>query len=327
MNRIVIVFFVLCLCVGSANGNSAEQKLALLESAVAGDQDAQFLLAESYREESIEMGILFGDLPRLSKAVHWYEQAAQKGHLQSRYALLEIYNDPIDQAFDQADPEWQKKWFLLAEKMAKEGDQNAQVKLADYHSRERYFENTDVGQCIKQAVYWYSQVLEGLGTGQEIVYATVDITEKITRMDIETKITKLGDLNPEVEEKKKKEKFLLNNDIKRGSLESVIKLGDIWSTGKDENLSMAVKSYLYAAEKNNPEAQIKLARLRYQQASAPDDYYEAYLWAMAAAAGNNMSAQTLLLKIKEKIKEQIPAEHMPQFEADIKKAIKRLGRQ
>jgi hypothetical protein len=59
------------------------------------------------------------------------------------------------------------------------------------------------------------------------------------------------------------------------------------------------------------------------QARATDDYREAYFWAMAAAAGKNMSAETLLLKIKE----QIPAEHLPQFEAVVKKEIKRLGRQ
>ena len=108
-----------------------------------------------------------------------------------------------------------------------------------------------------------------------------------------------------------------------GSLESVIKLGDIWSTGKDQNLSMAIKSYLYAAKKNNPEAQIKLARLRYQQARVTDDYYDAYFWAMAAAADNNMSVQPLLLKIMEKI----PAEHLAQIEAVAKKGIKRLERQ
>ena len=86
---------------------------------------------------------------------------------------------------------------------------------------------------------------------------------------------------------------------------------------------MAVKSSLYAVEKNNPEAQLKLARLGYQQAREFNDYYEAYFWAMPAAAGKNMSAQTLLLKIREKI----PAEHLAQFEAVVKKGIKRLERQ
>ncbi len=86
---------------------------------------------------------------------------------------------------------------------------------------------------------------------------------------------------------------------------------------------MAVKSSLYAAEKNNPEAQLKLARLGYQQAREFNDYYEAYFWAMPVAAGKNMSAQTLLLKIREKI----PAEHLAQFEAVVKKGIKRLERQ
>lgn len=320
MNRIVIIVFVLCLCVGSASGNSAEKKLALLESAVAGDQDAQFSLAEIYKEESEEMGFFDRDMALLGKAVHWYEQAAQTGHRQSRYVLLEIYNDP----FVEIDSGWQKKWFLLAGKMAKEGDKNAQIKLAEYYSRELYFENTDVVQCIKQAVYWYSQGLEGLGTGQEIVYGTGGINpRKITRWDIETEITKLGDLNPEAEEKKKKVKFLLENAIESGSLEAVIKLGDIWSTGKDENFSMAVKSYRYAAKKNNAEAQIKLARLRYQQPRELDDYREAYFWAMAAAAGKDMSAQALLLKIMEKI----PAEHLAQLEAAAKKGIKRLERQ
>ncbi len=320
MNRVVIVFFVLLLCLGSASGNSADQKLALLESAVAGDQDAQFSLAEIYREESEEMSLIYRDIALLSKAVHWYEQAAQTGHRQSRYALLYIYNDP----FDQAGPEWQKKWFLLAEKMAKEGDQNAQIKLAEYYSGERFFENTDVGQCIEQAVYWYSQVLEGLGPGQDIVYVNGIFTpKKITRRDIETEITRLDDLNPEVEEKKKKAKFLLENAIESGSLEAVIKLGDTWSTGKDQNLPMAIKSYLYAAKKNDPEAQVKLARIRYQQAGEMDDYYEAYFWAMAAAAGKNMTARPLLLKIMEKL----PAEHMAELEAAAKKGIKRLGRQ
>ncbi len=317
MNRIVIVFFVLLLCVGSASGNSADQKLALLESAVAGDQDAQFSLGEIYREESEEMGFIDRDIALLNKAVYWYEQAAQTGHQQSRYALLNIYNDPLVGS----DPEWQSKWFLLAEKMAKEGDQTAQIKLAEYYRIKRYFENTDVEECIKQAVYWYSQVLKGMGPGQDIVYVNGIFTpKKITRSDIETEIADLDKLDPGIEEKKKKAKFLLENAIESGSLESVIKLGDIWSTGKDQNLPMAIKSYLYAAKKNNPEAQIKLARLRYQQAREMDDYCEAYFWAMAAAAGKNIAAQPLLLKIVEKL----PQEHMAALEAEAKKGIKRL---
>ncbi len=56
---------------------------------------------------------------------------------------------------------------------------------------------------------------------------------------------------------------------------------------------------------------------------AMDDYCEAYFWAMAAVAGNNMAARPLLLKIVEKL----PPEHLAALEAEAKKGIKRLGRQ
>lgn len=144
-------------------------------------------------------------------------------------------------------------------------------------------------------------------------------TKKITRQEIEAEITRLKKMDPESEEKQSKMDSLLYSTRKSGSLKALVDLGDIWATpnSPDKNIKMAMKAYSYAAEKNHPEALVKLAQLKFQLAEGLRDYQEAYFLALAAAMGEEPSAPALLSKIAEKL----PTVDLPAMEADMKKEI------
>jgi TPR repeat protein len=318
MKRFVIVLSMLFLWAGTAGAVESDDKLSLLESAVEGDQNAQFDLAELYAEEAQEYNIIAPDMTLLEKAVHWYEKAAEKGHKPSQSALLDIYDFP----YEDENPQWQKKWFILANTLASEGDRKAQFILGKHYSQ-AYNCDTDLKQCLDKAIHWYSRILKGLPSKQTTVFERYEVTTgAVTRQHIEILIARLKTRDTDTEEKQAKMDLLLSNAKETGSMKALIGLGDTWFNpfNNDQNIEMAAKAYKYAAEKNNPEAQIKFARLLYQHAKDRFDYQDAYFWAMAATMAQIPKAPELLSQIEKKFS----SEHLTAMEADAKKGIKRL---
>jgi TPR repeat protein len=159
-------------------------------------------------------------------------------------------------------------------------------------------------------------------SGEETVFSFFEFGKKITRQDIEEKISYLKAMDPEAEEKRARMEVLLYSARQSDSQKDLVALGDRWSDPKspDHHIEMAKKAYQYAAEKNHPEAQLKLASLLYRQAKEVRDYANAYFWAKAAVMNGNKGASELLSKAREKL----PAEHLPAIEAEIKEALKML---
>ena len=97
-----------------ATGSQDAQKLlvdALTPSAEAGDVESMSLVSEAYRS-------LSGD-ENLHEAYVWAKKAADAGHLQSRYKLIDL-----------AEP---KEALKVCESLAKEGRSNAMFRLACMH--------------------------------------------------------------------------------------------------------------------------------------------------------------------------------------------------
>ncbi|BBO66651.1 hypothetical protein DSCA_05810 [Desulfosarcina alkanivorans] len=322
MKPVVVFFSILFFWAAAAGAVDRDEKLSLLESAVAGDTEAQFRLAQVYKDEAEAEDLFEPDMRILEKAVHWYEQAASNGHRPSALALLDIY----DGFYGEEKASWPEKWVLLAQKMAAAGDRIAQFKLAGHYERQRNSEGADLRQCIARASDWYTRLLQGLPPDQAVVFQPYEIGLKaITRKDIETRLARINALDPQIEEKKKKLALLYASAVESGRLTDLIQLGDRCAreNSTDQEVDMAIASYRRAAERNSVEAQIKLARLRYRLARDPHDYQEAYFWAMAAAMGNEPTAPELLARIAE----NLPAEQLPAMEAEATEAITRLQRQ
>jgi len=316
MKRFILVLSIVFVWVGSAWAVDSEKKVNLLEAAVEGNTTAQFELAEIYEEEAREYDMFEPDMDLLKKAVHWYEKAAAKGHTPSQHALLGIYIYPYDEA---SPSEWPGKWLPLIKTMAAEGDRKAQYNLAQHYSFPHNCD-TQFRECLDKAISLYAGLLKDLPPGETTVFKMFEIsTKKITRQEIEAEITRLKKMDPESEEKQSKMDSLLYSTRKSGSLKDLVDLGDIWATpnSPDKNINMAMKAYSYAAEKNHPEALVKLARLKFQLAEDLRDYQEAYFLALAAAMGEEPSAPALLSKIAEKL----PTVDLPAMEADMKKEI------
>ncbi len=321
MKRVVIVLLMLFLWMGTAGAVDTDGKVALLESAVEGDQNAQFELAEIYAEEAQDYDFINPDMTLLGKAVYWYEKAAEKGHKPSQSALLDIYDFP----YEDKNPQWQKKWFILTNTLADEGDRKAQFILGRHYSYRNNCD-TDLKQCLDKSIYWYSKVLKGLPPEQSTVFKRFEVTpDTVTRQYIEVLIARLKARDTDAEEKQAKMDLLFSNAKESGSMKAVIELGDTWSNpfNNDQNIEMAKKAYRYAAEKNNPEAQMKFAGLLYQHAEDRFDYQDAYFWAIAATMAEIPNAPELLSKIEKKL----PSEHLPAMKAEAREGMKRLRRE
>lgn len=195
MFRFAIVLCVLLLGLAApAMATEAKQKLALLESAVAGDANAQYELAVIYEEEAYDASEdPFEPEPELwKKVLHWYEAAAAQGHGGARQALLHHgYNSTAGEEED-------LKWFKLANKMAESGDKYAQYRLAEIYYAKNLGEAMNAGdgpvrsESAELAIHWYGRLLEGLNPGETVILSLFETLDReVTVDDVKKKLAYL----------------------------------------------------------------------------------------------------------------------------------------
>ncbi|MGE4545679.1 MAG: hypothetical protein AB7D06_16425 [Pedobacter sp.] len=183
--------FVLILCIlfwGAAipaMAGEAEHKLALLESAVAGDANAQYELAMIYEEEAYDQSEdPFEPEPELwEKVRHWCEAAADQGHFEAKRALLQRGYDST------SSEEESDKWFKLANEMAKSGDKVAQYLLAEIYFARSLGDAMDAGDGLARsdsaepAIRWYSRLLDGLNPGETVILSKLETFDREVTVD------------------------------------------------------------------------------------------------------------------------------------------------
>ena len=192
MNLVKFVVLVLCLLWAvPSSANNAEQKLVLLESAVKGDAKAQYQLALIYEEEAIDAtGDYFEPDPKLwRKAIHWFEAASDQGHLKAKETLLARIYRPARNAEEEV------KWLRLGTKMAESGHKYAQYLLAEF-----YFAKSVGGRLcdfdpFEPAIYWYSKLLDGLDTGEKVIFSrVVTLGKEVAVADVQWHLNYLKEL-------------------------------------------------------------------------------------------------------------------------------------
>jgi TPR repeat protein len=186
MYRFVLILCILSLgLVTPAMAVDTGRKLALLESAVAGDANAQYELAMIYEEEAYEQSEdPFEPEPELwGKVRHWCEAAADQGHSEAKLALLQRVYDPS------LGEEESRKWYKLAHEMAERGDKVAQYQLAEIYFAKCLGEVLEAGDSparsdsAEPALRWYSRLLDGLKSHQTVILSKLETHDREVTVD------------------------------------------------------------------------------------------------------------------------------------------------
>lgn len=186
MYRFVLILCILSLGLATpAMAVDTGRKLALLESAVAGDANAQYELAMIYELEAYEQSEdPFEPEPELwEKMRQWFEAAADQGHFEAKRALLQrVYDMSLGE-------EESRKWYKLAQEMAKSGDKIAQYLLAEIYFARSLGDAMDAGDGLahsdsaEPAIRWYSRLLDGLNPGDTVILSKLETFDREVTVD------------------------------------------------------------------------------------------------------------------------------------------------
>jgi len=186
MYRFVLILCILSLGLATpAMAVDTGRKLALLESAVAGDANAQYELAMIYDEEAYEQSEdPFEPEPELwEKMRHWCEAAADQGHFEAKRALLQrVYDLSLGE-------EESRKWYKLAQEMAESGDKVAQYQLAEIYYARSLGDAMSAGDgparsdSAVPAIRWYSKLLDGLNPKETVILSMLETFDREVTVD------------------------------------------------------------------------------------------------------------------------------------------------